>query len=223
MNNEKLIINRLDRLEQEIAPMADSARSIQELREDLTPRVNEAVKALIEELADVEADFQLEDLLYLIKMSMRNVRNLTFALDQLKNLIDFALTAEPLFKSTVPEIIYYLDDLEQKGVFRIINTSLEVMQKIGETYTEEDMEQIGDGLVKLLGVAKKLTTPEAIDLLEKTAELPATSRFIPSKKYGCFWYVVGPWVIKKSKKAWGDLPATDQGIGLRLRDKPGFF
>ena len=108
MHNEELILNRLDRLEQEIAPMADSARSIQELREDLTPRVNEAVKALIEELADVEADFQLEDLLYLIKKAMRNVRNLTFSLDRLKNLIDFALTAEPLLKSTAPQIIFTL-------------------------------------------------------------------------------------------------------------------
>ena len=211
MNNEELILNRLDRLEQEIAPMADSARSIQELREDLTPRVNEAVKALIEELADVEADFQLEDLLYLIKKSLRNVRNLTFALDQLKNLIDFALTAEPLVKSTVPQIIYYFDDLEQKGVFRIINTSLEVMQKIGETYTEEDMEQIGDGLVKLLGVAKKLTTPEAIDLLEKTAELPAKVDLSQAKSTGAFGML---WAMgnKEVKEGLGVLLQLTKGL-----------
>jgi hypothetical protein len=112
MNNEEMILDRLHRLEQEIAPVSDSAKSIRELKEDLAPRVNEAVKALIVELADVEADFQLEDLLFLIKKAMRNVRNLTFTLDQLKNLIDFFLIAEPLFKSTVPQIIFYLDDLE---------------------------------------------------------------------------------------------------------------
>ena len=190
MSNEELILDRLDRLEQEIAPMADSARSIMELREDLAPRVNEAVKALIEELAEIEADFQLEDLLFLIKKALRNVRNLTYYLDQLKNLIDFDLTAEPLLKFTVPQMIFYMDELEQKGVFRILSTSMEVMKKIGETYSSEDMEQIGAGLVKLFGVAKKLTTPEAIRLLDNAAELPARVNLEQAKDigpWGMFW------------------------------------
>ena len=78
------------------------------------------------------------------------------------------------------------DDLEQKGVFRILASTIEVMKKIGETYTAEDMEQIGDGLVILLGVAKKLTTPEAIDLLEKTVELPAKVDLSQAKSTGAF-------------------------------------
>ncbi|TES89643.1 MAG: DUF1641 domain-containing protein [Desulfobacteraceae bacterium] len=211
MNNEELILNKLDRLEQEIAPMADSARSIQELREDLTPRVNEAVKALIEELADVEADFQLEDLLYLIKKSLRNVRNLTYSLDQLKNLIDFVITAEPLLKSTVPQIIYALDELEQKGVFNLLTRSLEVIKKIAETYTAEDMEQIGDGLVKLIGVAKKLSTPEAITFLDNAAELPAKIDLSQAKETGAFGML---WAMgnKEVKEGLGVLLQLTKGL-----------
>ena len=119
MTNEALIMERLDLLEQKIDPVADSAKSIKELREQLTPRVNEAVKALIIELADLEADFQLEDLVFLIKKVMRNIKNLNFALEQLKNLIDFVMAVEPLLKSTVPQVIEVLDELEQKGVLRI--------------------------------------------------------------------------------------------------------
>ncbi|MBU0987219.1 MAG: DUF1641 domain-containing protein [Proteobacteria bacterium] len=119
MNNEALILERLDRLEQEVVPLADSAKSIAELREQLAPRVNEAVKALIIELADVEADFQLEDLTFFTKKLMRNIKNLTFALEQLKNIIDFALAVEPLLKTTVPQIIQVFDELEQKGLLKI--------------------------------------------------------------------------------------------------------
>jgi uncharacterized protein YjgD (DUF1641 family) len=119
MNNEALILERLDRLEQEVAPLADSAKSVAELREQLAPRVNEAVKALIIELADVEADFQLEDLTFFIKKLMRNVKNLTFALEQLKNIIDFALAVEPLLKITVPQVIQLFDKMERKGLLRI--------------------------------------------------------------------------------------------------------
>ena len=120
MKNEALILERLERLEQAIAPVTDSAKSVKELKEQLTPRVNEAVQALIVELADVEADFQLEDLTFFIKKMMRNVKNLTFLLEQLKNLIDFVQAVEPLLKTTVPHIISAFDQLEQKGLLRIV-------------------------------------------------------------------------------------------------------
>ena len=186
MNNEEMILDRLHRLEQEIAPVTDSAKSIRELKEDLAPRVNEAVKALIVELADVEADFQLEDLLFFIKKAMRNVRNLTFTLDQLKNLIDFFLIAEPLFKSTVPQIIFYLDDLEQKGVFNLFTSAVDILKKIAGTYTAEDMEEVGDGLVKLLGIVKKLTTPEALNFLDNAAEIPSKIDLSQAQSVGPF-------------------------------------
>ena len=195
MNQEDIIQNRLERLEQQIAPVADSARSIRELREELAPRVNEAVKALIVELADIEADFQLEDLLFLIKKVLRNVRNLTYSIDQLKNIIDFVLIAEPLLKSTVPQIIFYMDDLEQRGVFTLLSSSMEVIKKTAETYTAEDMAQIGDGLVKLLGIFKKLTAPEALELLDRAAEVPSCvdlSRAKPAGAWGLLWAMGNP-------------------------------
>ena len=161
MNNEQVIIDQLDHLGQEIATLTDSARSLRELRDDLSPRVNEAVKILIQELAEIEADVQFEDLVSLLKNLMRNVRNLTWSVDQLKNLIDFIRTVEPLLKSVVPQAIIYLDKLEQQGVFRVVASMMGVLEKIAETYTPEDIEQIGNGLVPLVGVVKKLTAPEA--------------------------------------------------------------
>jgi uncharacterized protein YjgD (DUF1641 family) len=195
MNQEDTIQKRLERLEQQIAPVADSARSISELREELAPRVNEAVKALIVELADIEADFQLEDLLYFIKKVLRNLRNLTYSIDQLKNIIDFVLIAEPLLKSTVPQMIYYMDDLEQRGVFTLLSSSMEMIKKTAETYTAEDLSQIGNGLVKLLGIFKKLTTPESLALLDKAAEVPSCvdlSRAKPAGAWGLLWAMGNP-------------------------------
>ncbi len=186
MNQESELIQRLDRLEAQIAPVADSAKAIGELREELAPRVNEAVAALIAELADVEADFQLEDLMYLAKNAMRNVRNLNFTLDQMKNLIDFLVIAEPVLKTTVPQIIFYFDELERKGVFRILTMGLEVLKKIGSNYSSEQLQQIADGLVRLVGVLHKLVAPEALDLLEKAADLPATADVADAKPVGLF-------------------------------------
>jgi uncharacterized protein YjgD (DUF1641 family) len=184
MNNDQAIVAQLDHLGQEIAVLTDSARSLRELRDDLSPRVNEAVKVLISELAEIEADVQFEDMVLLLKNLMRNVRNLNWSIDQLKNLIDFLRTVEPLLKSAVPQAIYVLDQLEQQGVFQVLSTMLGVVQRIADTYTPEDMEQIGNGLVALAGVAKKLTAPEALRLLDKAAEVPATVDLSQAKAVG---------------------------------------
>ena len=186
MSQEAELIQRMDRLESQIAPLAASAKAIGELREELAPRVNEAVHALIVALADVEADFQLEDLVHLAKNAMRNVKNLNYSLDQLKNLIDFLVIAEPVLKTTVPQIIYYFDNLERKGVFRVLTMGLEVLKNIGSAYTPEQLQQIGDGLVRLVGVLHKLMAPEALDLLEKAAELPASADVAGAKPVGLF-------------------------------------
>ncbi len=186
MNNEQVIMEQLDHLGEEISILTDSARSLRELRDDLSPRVNETVKVLIEELAEIEADVQFDDLVSLLKNLMRNVRNLTWSVDQLKNLIDFLRTVEPLLKSAVPQAIFYLDQLERQGVFQVLAHLLGVLEKIADTYTPEDIEQISNGLVPLVGVVKKLTAPEALNLLDKAAEVPARVDLSQAKAVGPF-------------------------------------
>jgi len=205
MTTEQMILDRLDRLETQIAPLSASAKAVGELREELAPRLNEAVQALIVELADVEADFQLEDLLFLIKKIMRNIKNMNFVLDQMKNLIDFALTAEPLLKSSVPQAISYLDDLEQRGVFRLLGTSLEILKRVSDSYSTEDLQQIANGLVRLAGILKKLTAAEALDLLERLADLPSRVNVSDAR-------AVGPWGMLRGM---GD-PQVQQGLGVLL-------
>jgi len=205
LSREDLILERLERLEEKITPLADSARAATELRDELAPRVNEAVHALIVGLADVEADFQLEDLTFLMKKVLRNVNNLHFTLDQLKNVIDFALTAEPLLKSSVPQLIMSLDELERQGVFRMMGVVVDILRKIANTYSTAEIQQIGDGLVRLLGIVKKLTTPEALDLLARAAEIPAGVDVSRAKPVGAFGLL----------GAMGD-PDVKQGMGVLM-------
>jgi uncharacterized protein YjgD (DUF1641 family) len=86
----------------------------------------------------------------------------------------------------VPQSIYHLDQLQQQGIFQIISAMLAVLQKIAKTYTPEDFEQKGEGLVRLVGVAKKLTSPNALDLLDRAAEIPAKLDLSHAKPVGVF-------------------------------------
>ncbi|MHC4808494.1 MAG: DUF1641 domain-containing protein [Planctomycetota bacterium] len=186
MTNEELILERLDRIETQLAPLVETAGSVKELRDDLIPLSAQAFRLLINELEDIESGFQLEDLLDMIKTFMRSVKTITFSLQQMQNIVDFVTTIEPLLRSSVPQMINYLDDLEQRGVLRMFTAMLDVRAKIASAYTAEDIDKIGDGVVALLGLAKKLSDPQAIAFLEKVAEMPGHVDLSQSKDVGPF-------------------------------------
>lgn len=172
MKKEDEILQRLDRLESLMTPMAESARSMNELKEELTPRVNELVKHVIVEMAEIDSDFQLSDLTRLGKNALRNVNNLNYALNQLKNIIDFVDTAEPLMKITVPYYIARLDELERKGVFSLLQAGLGTLEKLADSYSAEEIDQIGSTLLNMVGVLHKLGTPEAAGFINHMASIP---------------------------------------------------
>ncbi|MCX5877690.1 MAG: DUF1641 domain-containing protein [Deltaproteobacteria bacterium] len=173
MNNEELILQRLDRLEATLAPLNETFKSVMELKDDLTPLINRGFKVLIEELQDVESAFQIEDLFRLIKRGLRSIRNFSWSLEQLESLIDLFTTLEPLLKSTVPQLIHYLDDMEQKGVFRTYTAMLSVRAKVAKQYTPEDFELMSDAFTSLLGLLRKLANPEVQTFLQRMVEIPA--------------------------------------------------
>jgi len=184
MTNEELILARLDSIEAKITPLIETANAAKELKEDLTPLVNSGIQQLVTELQDIESSVQLEDLLDLGKGMLKSTRYIIFALKQLENVIDFYNTVEPLLRSSVPQIIAYLDDLEQKGVLRIIKSMLDVRAKVAATYSPEDVEQIGDGMVSMLGLAKKMSDPKTVALLDKFTSLPANLDLTQAKPRG---------------------------------------
>jgi uncharacterized protein YjgD (DUF1641 family) len=219
MTNEELILERLDRIEAQLAPLSQTAAGFKELRDDLIPLSGQAFRLLTRELEDVEASFQLEDLIALIKRTLHSVKYLTFALEQLENIVDFVTTIEPLLKSAVPQMIHYLDDLEQRGILRIMQAMLDVRAKIAAAYTAEDIDQIGDGVVAMLGSAKKLGDPQARAFLEKMAELPSRVNLQEAKSLGPFG-LLGALTKQETRQGLGVLMELTKVMGQLKNGDP---
>jgi len=186
MTNEELILQRLDALDAKIDPIIKARHKWDELRDDLLPLQQHAADLMIEHLQEVEAGFQLEDLLLLIKQSMRSIKQLHYALKTLDRGIEFINDIEPLLKSAVPKMIEHLDDLERKGVFRIIKAMLDVRAKVAAEYDHHDIEQISDGAVAMLRLAKKMSDPKVLAFMEKAVALPGHIDLSNTQKIGPF-------------------------------------
>ena len=186
MTNEELILEKLERLETQIQPLIKTSEKFAELKNDLIPISNHATALLINQLTEVESGFQLEDFVSLTKEAMRNTRNFTFALKQMASMIEFVKDLEPLLKSAVPQTIHYLNELEQKGVFRIIKATVDLRTKVAASYTAEDIDMMGDGIVALLGLTKTLSDPKTVELLEKLSQIPSKVELENAKSVGVF-------------------------------------
>jgi hypothetical protein len=143
MTNEELILQKIEKIEAQLEPIVKSREALLEMKEDLIPLSNTAVHLFIEELQEIEAGFTLEDLLHLFKHGARSIRNFVWMIKMLDNMIEFATDVEPLLKSAVPLAIEHLDQLERRGVFRIIKAMMDVRAKVADAYTPEDVDMIG--------------------------------------------------------------------------------
>jgi uncharacterized protein YjgD (DUF1641 family) len=183
MNHDDQILERLARIEEKLDRVATmetqwrsftrSFENLQDLGRDVSLLVGPTVNVMTEELAEVETGFQLEDFFVLLKRLLLNMRNLAWSLDQMENLIDWWHDLEPLLKLAVPHLIDKLDDLEQKGIFRINSAILTMYAKIAAAYTPEDIEVIGDGFVRMHGIVKKFADPVVIQSLEAVVDMYA--------------------------------------------------
>ncbi len=206
MTNEELILEKLERIETQIQPLIKTSEKIGELKNDLIPLSNQATALFIEHLTEIEAGFQLEDLLSLMKETARNTNNFIFALKQMASIIEFVKDLEPLMRTAVPQIIDKLDELEQRGVFRILKaTTVDLRTKVAASYTAEDIEVMGDGLVATLGLLKSLSDPKAIALLEKLSKIPSLVELEKTKSIGPLGLVAA-----------GFDPEICQGLGVLM-------
>lgn len=182
MNGEAQLDERLARIEEKLDRVlaldeklqgfTQSWENLHDLGRDLSLLMGPSVKLLTEELAEVETGFQLEDSLYLLKRLLLSFRYLAWSLEQLENLVDWWNDMEPVLKISVPHLIDLLDDLEQKGIFRINRAILNMYGKLAQNYSPEDINAIGDGFVRMHGIIKKFSDPKFIELMEKLTEIP---------------------------------------------------
>ena len=188
MTNEELILQKLeklDRLEEQLAPIIQGHKVRSELMADLAPLGRQASHLVTKGLQEVETSFQMEDVLALLTMVARNTQNFTFALRQFESFMDFMKDVAPLMKSTVPKLISYLDTLDQKGVFRILKIwMVDFREKIAANYGPEESEQIIDGIVAFIGLAGTLSDPKAVEFLKRLAALPSMVDLDNSPKVG---------------------------------------
>jgi len=152
-----------------------------ELKQDMIPIGNHLIKLAIEELADIGDEFQIEDILYLLKRVMRNTHLILGMFDRLEAAMGFADEAEILGKQVFNYGVEELDRLEREGYFGFAREGWKIAERIMTEFSEEDVRALGDNVVTILTTVRNMTQPEIMALANNAVgamqeELPETEK-----------------------------------------------
>ena len=166
---------KIDTLTSQVAYLTDQAEAAErqrvdraELVRDLTPIANEAFRLSVEQLEEIQEYVELGDLLRLVKRVARNGRNFEKMLDQLESMMDLVETVGPLADEAFGKAVEELTELERKGYFGFAKGGLQIMDNIVTSFSEEDVNRLGDNVVLILNTIKDMTQPEIMNFVRNT-------------------------------------------------------
>ncbi len=169
--NQKLdrLVTQVEFLTEEAHRQKRRQQEWDELKDDLIPIGNDIFRLSVEQLEEIEQHVQIEDVLRLFKRLLRNTRTLEQMLDQLESVSELWQDVSPLTQDMFAMLLTRLNELEQKGYFVFLQGGLDMADRVVTSFTQEDVQQLGDNIVLILQTVKEMTQPEIMTMLRQTA------------------------------------------------------
>lgn len=141
-----------------------------DLTEDLSRVSGEAMAMATNELEQLTATADLQDTVRLVRRLIEVAPTLdrTLAtLDQVAALMDDVV---PLGTDAMALATERLADAERRGYFAFARAGMGVVDNVVTNFEEDDLVQLGDNVVTILGAVKEITQPEMLALLTHMVE-----------------------------------------------------
>jgi uncharacterized protein YjgD (DUF1641 family) len=145
---------KLDYLVGQAQAQQKQRQEFDELKGDVIPIANHMVKLSIDELAEIGSDFQLEDLLFLLKRTLRDTRMIVTGLDRLESMMELYDESQRLGKQVFSQTVTTLDRMERDGYFSLARSGWQIIERIVHEFSAEDLSGLGDRLVEVLNSLK---------------------------------------------------------------------
>jgi len=166
---------KIDMLAEQVAYLSEQAKLAErqrqeraELTRDLTTIATEAYRISIDQLEEIQEYIDLADLLRFFKRLLRNGRNFEKMLDQLESLMDLIDTMGPLADEAFGKAVTAMTEMEQKGYFAFARGGVQMMDNIVTSFSEEDVNRLGENIVLILNTVKDMTQPEILTFVRNT-------------------------------------------------------
>lgn len=163
---------KIDALTEQVAYLAEQARLAERARDeraelvsDAMPAVNDAMRIATEQFQEIEEYVRPEDLLRLLKKIARHGPQIEELVDQLDTVMGLVEVAGPIGKEAFAKAETVMDSLDRKGYFAFARGGMKIADNVVTSFTEEDVQKLGDNVVLMLNTVKDMTQPEILGLV----------------------------------------------------------
>ena len=164
---------RLDRMALQMEVLANEAMRQRaarerwsELTEVMTPIASQAMNSLSRELDDL--DVGADDVIRFARTMASALPTLERLVSQLAMVTELVEVAAPMAKPVMESATSRLASLDERGYFEIGRSGLGVIDRVVTSFTEEDVEALGDNIVLILQTVREMTQPEVMQMLQRT-------------------------------------------------------
>ncbi len=203
---------KLDVLAGQVAYLTEQAQAAErsrreqaELVETMMPIAKDGLRLASDQLDEIQEYVRAEDLLRLLKKLARHLPQLEQLLDQLDAVTDLFPILDPISKEAMGKAVSMLAGLEEKGYFRFANSGARIVDNIVTSFTEEDVNRLGDNIVLILNTVKDMTQPEIMTFIRNT--LHTSEAEVAKPVNTSMWAILGQ--LRD--------PAVRRGLALTLR------
>jgi len=168
---------KLDALTEQVAFLAEEARSARQRREmwaeltdDAMPIAENALGLVSKELDALTADAQLSDLVGLVRRLIQVAPLLERTLASVESFSELFGDVMPITDQAFEIITDRFQSADQKGYFTFAKAGMGIADRIVTNFSEEDVNALGDNIVLILETVKEMTQPEIMAALYRMIE-----------------------------------------------------
>jgi uncharacterized protein YjgD (DUF1641 family) len=168
---------KLDSLTNQVAYLTEQAqisergrRERTELMDTMMPVAKDAMALASDQFEEIQEYLKTEDLLRFVKKLVRHRPQLEMLLDQFDSISDLVTIINPIAKEGTNKVVSVLTELEQKGYFTFTTSGLRMADKIVTSFSEQDVDRLGDNIVLILNTVKDMTQPEIMNFVRNTLQ-----------------------------------------------------
>jgi len=176
MDQSMLELNqKIDLLTTQVAYLTEQARLSEqsrqardELVESGMPIARELMDMASAEFEEVQKYLNPEDLIRLVKKFVRHGPQFEILMDQLDSMMDLVEVGGQIIEEGVDKTTDIMQGMEHKGYFAFARSGMRIVDNVVTSFSEEDVNRLGDNIVLILNTVKDMTQPEIMNFVRNT-------------------------------------------------------
>ncbi len=196
---------KLDLLLSHVSEQRAKSETVEDLIADLSIIGKDVYDSTVEELENRQVEIDPAELTELGISFLRNIKSFIAMMNTFESVMDLTKEVGPIANEVIIDISKKLGEFEDKGYFDFFKELMGVIDSIIKGFSPEEVRQLADNVVSILGVVQKVTQPEMMKSIDNAIKIYSSVQTENIPEYNM-------WQVYKEMKT----PEMKKGMGFMI-------